>query len=224
MLRCQMKIRLHFALLMVLIMAGCSVSLPKGMKEAKILLDTAVMSGDDRLVPEEFASASDAYRTGSELLVQGKDREAEEAFLLAWQKGEMLAADAAAKRKRLEEQAAQEAARQQELERQRAIEEKARVAEEREREEAKKRAEKAKQKDKPLPAYHTVKRGESLPTIALSPSVYSDSGLWPLIYRANRDQIKDPRAISAGQILRIPRNLSRDDIAEARKYAQDHPL
>jgi nucleoid-associated protein YgaU len=71
---------------------------------------------------------------------------------------------------------------------------------------------------------YTVKRGESLPQISARPMVYGDSTLWPLIYRANRDQIRDPRRLWPGQILRIPRNASRDEMAEARRFAQDKQM
>ena len=209
--------------LLVLVIAGaCATPIPKGMRETKVLLDAAVLAGDDRLLPDEYASADEAYRKANDLLLRGKEGAAEEAFLLAWQKGELLAAEAAAKRQRLEDERAREIARQREAERQKAVEELTRVVEEREREEAKKKSEKARQKEKPLPSHHTVRKGETLPAIALY--VYSDSGLWPLLYRANRDQIKDPKVIHSGQVLRIPRNISRDDVAEARKYALEHPF
>ena len=91
--------------------------------------------------------------------------------------------------------------------------------------ETRKKAEKPRQnKERLQAAYHTVKRGETLPQIAAQPDVYNDHTLWPLIYRANRDQIRDPRQIWPGQVLRIPRNIGRDDIAEARRYGQEKPL
>ncbi len=49
---------------------------------------------------------------------------------------------------------------------------------------------------------HQVKRGESLWTIAAD--VIGDPSLWPAIYRANRDQIKDPQLLYPGQRLTIP--------------------
>jgi nucleoid-associated protein YgaU len=67
-------------------------------------------------------------------------------------------------------------------------------------------------------------RGETLPQIAAQSDVYNDLTVWPLLYRANRDQIRDPGHIWPGQVLRIPRNLSREEIAEARRYSQDKPL
>jgi nucleoid-associated protein YgaU len=79
-------------------------------------------------------------------------------------------------------------------------------------------------REKLLPAYHTVMHGETLPQIAAGPEVYSDQTLWPLLYRANRDQIRDPGHIRPGQVLRIPRIISREEIAEARRYGQEKPI
>ena len=49
---------------------------------------------------------------------------------------------------------------------------------------------------------HVVQPGESLWQIAAA--VAGDPTLWPLLYRANRDQIKDPSLLYPGQRLTIP--------------------
>ncbi len=49
---------------------------------------------------------------------------------------------------------------------------------------------------------HVVRAGESLSTIAKSE--LGDIALWPILYRANRDRIKDPARIYPGQELTIP--------------------
>ena len=49
---------------------------------------------------------------------------------------------------------------------------------------------------------HVVRAGESLSTIARSE--LGDLALWPVLYRANRDRIKDPTRIYPGQELAIP--------------------
>ena len=51
--------------------------------------------------------------------------------------------------------------------------------------------------------------------------VYDDAFLWPLIYKANRDQIKDPKEIFSGQMLMIPRDKSRDEADAARQEARE---
>jgi nucleoid-associated protein YgaU len=49
---------------------------------------------------------------------------------------------------------------------------------------------------------HVVQPGDSLWRIAAV--VTGDPTLWPLLYRANRDQIKDPALLYPGQRLTIP--------------------
>ena len=51
---------------------------------------------------------------------------------------------------------------------------------------------------------HTVESGESLWSIAGQADVYADPYLWPVIYKFNRDQIKDPGHIYPNQVLQIP--------------------
>ena len=50
-------------------------------------------------------------------------------------------------------------------------------------------------------AKHVVKPGETLWQIA---GHLGDPFLWPALYRANRDQIKDPSVLYPGQVLTIP--------------------
>ncbi|MDY0185451.1 MAG: LysM peptidoglycan-binding domain-containing protein [Desulfuromonadaceae bacterium] len=71
---------------------------------------------------------------------------------------------------------------------------------------------------------YTVKDGENLYIIAQHPSVYEDGMLWPLIYRANRDQIKNPRQIYPGQTLSVPRDISESDIEQARSKAKESQI
>ncbi len=69
------------------------------------------------------------------------------------------------------------------------------------------------------PKIYVVKPGDTLPGIAARHEIYNDSYMWPLIYKANRDQIKDPMVIYVGQDLKIPRDISVDEIIEARREA-----
>ena len=39
------------------------------------------------------------------------------------------------------------------------------------------------------------------------------------IYKANRDQIKDPKVVYVGQDLKIPRDITVEEIIEARREA-----
>lgn len=115
------------------------------------------------------------------------------------------------------------------LEKEKAVEQ-ARILElqqrkEAEQAEAKKRAERQKvEREIQLVARHTVKRGETLPQIAALQEVYGDSSLWPLIYKANRDQISDPAVLWPGQVLRIPRNFERGELNDARRFSNEKAI
>lgn len=223
------------AVILVMALSGCSPAIPKWRHDAKMVLDSARLNGAPELFPQEFVSAEKALLDGEALLREDEVEEADSFFLLAWSKGKLLEENLVAEKRRREEESRKKAeAEKLELERQRALlEEQRRLAKEKadavaraEAEaEVKRKAEKARQfKERPLPSYHTVKRGETLPLIAAQVDVYNDPALWPLLYRANRDQIRDPRHIWPGQVLRIPRSVSREDLAEARRYSQEKPI
>jgi nucleoid-associated protein YgaU len=72
-----------------------------------------------------------------------------------------------------------------------------------------------------LVTHIVVVEEETLAAISARKEVYQDSFLWPLIYKANRDQIKDPQQIFPGQILLIPRDKTAEEIAAARQEAKD---
>lgn len=54
---------------------------------------------------------------------------------------------------------------------------------------------------------YVVQKGESLSKISGYEHIYGDTKKWGIIYRANRDQIKDPNIIETGMDLKIPRGL-----------------
>jgi nucleoid-associated protein YgaU len=70
-----------------------------------------------------------------------------------------------------------------------------------------------------LPSIYTVKKGDTLPSVAARHDIYNDSFMWPLIYKANRDQIKDPKVLYGGQELKVPRDMSLEEIIQARREA-----
>ncbi|MBN2297358.1 MAG: LysM peptidoglycan-binding domain-containing protein [Deltaproteobacteria bacterium] len=69
------------------------------------------------------------------------------------------------------------------------------------------------------PTIYVVKKGDTLPSIAARHEIYNDSFMWPLVYKANRDQIKDPKTIYVGQDLKIPREMTMEEMIEARREA-----
>ncbi len=229
-----MKLAVRFiTLLLVISAAACATQPPRFRDEASARLEQLRLEGGERLHPNEYAGTLQAFFKGDALLVANEREEAERYFQLTLLKAELL-------EKTLDEEKARETAARELAEEQRrraehekkALEEaerraKAKAAAEerarREAAEAERRRAKTQKEPQLVPSY-TVRRGESLPLIASRPEVYGDRSLWPLLYRANRDQIRDPRHIWPGQVLRVPRNQGRDDISEARRYAQEHPL
>ncbi|UPU34688.1 DUF4398 domain-containing protein [Geomonas paludis] len=225
-----------FARLIILLLslsaAACATQPPRFRDEAAAKLDQLKLEGGERLRPAEYASVLQAFLKGDAYLMESEQEEADRYFQMTILKGDLLAQEVAAEKARRLAEAARlaEEQRRAELERLARLEEerlvKAQAAEKARREaaEAERRKVRPVAKEPVLVASWTVRRGESLPLIASRPEVYGDRNLWPLIYRANRDQIRDPKHIWPGQVLRVPRNAGRDDFAEARRYAQDHPL
>lgn len=54
---------------------------------------------------------------------------------------------------------------------------------------------------------YKIVKGDWLSKIAQYSFIYGDMSKWPVIYRANRDQIKDPNLIYPDQVIKIPRGL-----------------
>jgi len=77
--------------------------------------------------------------------------------------------------------------------------------------------------EKIYPVTYKVKKGETLIDIAQRREIFNDRYMWPLIYKANRDQMRDPQLVYPGQVLSIPRDLSFEDIIEARKQTKASP-
>lgn len=67
---------------------------------------------------------------------------------------------------------------------------------------------------------YKVVRGDSLWDISAKPVIYNNPYQWPLIYKTNKHQIKDPDLIYPGQNLDIDRNASRAEIDAAVHHAR----
>jgi hypothetical protein len=65
----------------------------------------------------------------------------------------------------------------------------------------------------------TVAAGDTLWKIAERKDVYGSGWLYPLIYKANKDLIKNPNQLDAGLKLTIPRNLSKVEEEVAKEEA-----
>lgn len=172
--------------------------------------------------PSEYRAFLDEYEHGEAIFrVHEDDREADRHYRLAIQKGGLLAASlqrmielqAEEERRKAAERAAR--AEEERLMRE-AAEAELRLREEEQLQAAEEAAQAVSRQQKPARergavstvVSYTVRRGETLPQIAGRPEVYNNSSLWPLIYRANRDQIRDPKRLWPGQVLVIPRGNS----------------
>ncbi|GAB4290140.1 MAG: hypothetical protein Kow0096_03480 [Thiohalomonadaceae bacterium] len=67
---------------------------------------------------------------------------------------------------------------------------------------------------------YEVMRGDSLWRISGKSEIYGNPYQWPLIYKANRDKIKDADLIYPGQMLAIDRAASSADVAAAVNHAK----
>lgn len=68
---------------------------------------------------------------------------------------------------------------------------------------------------------YEVRRGDSLWAISGMSDIYGDPYQWPLIYRANTDQIDDADLIHPGQDLAIEMNPSSSDVDAAVEHARN---
>jgi hypothetical protein len=72
-------------------------------------------------------------------------------------------------------------------------------------------------------ASYVVKKGDSLWKIASKKKVLGDPFAWPLIFKANRDQIQDPDFIDVHEDLSYKKNYSTDELADAKEKAEQTP-
>jgi len=70
---------------------------------------------------------------------------------------------------------------------------------------------------------YVVKPKDCLWVIAGKRSIYGDPFQWPLLFKANRDLIKDPDLIYANQTLKVEEGLTSAEIKRARELADSTP-
>jgi LysM repeat protein len=67
---------------------------------------------------------------------------------------------------------------------------------------------------------YNVVRGDNLWNISSKSVIYGNPYEWPLIFKANRDKIRDADLIEPGQVFAINRNASTSDVDAAVMHAK----
>lgn len=222
-------LRLILLVLVLVALAGCGSHDPVWRMKAQLTL--LQLQGENAAAshPYDYAHVSSTFQQGETLLLEQEEEDkADQQYKLAYQKGLVLKQEVALYKERLKEEARLKAIEERAV---REEEARTRLEVEQKRQQELLEAQKALQKNpksedaaestvrSAQPTSYTVRRGETLPQIAARPELYNDMALWPLIYRANRDQIRDPYQLWPGQTLKIPRNFSREEALEARRQA-----
>ncbi|PKL92653.1 MAG: hypothetical protein CVV21_02530 [Candidatus Goldiibacteriota bacterium HGW-Goldbacteria-1] len=70
---------------------------------------------------------------------------------------------------------------------------------------------------------YVVKKGDTLWDISSMNKIYTDNFQWPLLFKANRDQIEDPDLIEVDQELIVKKDWSKSEVNDARQKAMDTP-
>ena len=202
------------------ILWGCAKPPREELQAARMAVARAYTAGAPSLAPAEYQAASDALSDGERLARQGNYQMAREILPFAETRAQRAILRA---REELSIRELQKVRKQQQAEQA--------VPQESKRPptESTKKAISIPPpvKRKPLPeppppplTRYVVNEGEVLWGIAARNDVYADPLLWPILYKANRDQIKDPRRIYPGQVLSIRRGISNAEAQEARETAR----
>jgi LysM repeat protein len=70
---------------------------------------------------------------------------------------------------------------------------------------------------------YSVSKGDTLWGISGKQEVYGDNFQWPLIFKANRDQIQDPDIIEIGQDLAVSKEFGQNEVSQAIENAKKTP-
>ncbi len=221
--RGQMFQRLLIIVCGLLLLVSCAKPPVKDLDGTRQIVAQAYASGASELAPEQYRIASDALHEAELLILAGRHKKANQRLELARRYGSQALSLATQEKKILFE------AQQRKLEEERARAEAERL----------KAEELAKLTEPPAPKKPVSPRpplrqepepkllnqvevldGEDLAMVAARDEVYGDELLWPLIYKANRDQIKDPRQVFPGQTLIVPRDKTQAEQEEAREEAR----
>jgi nucleoid-associated protein YgaU len=220
-----MHIRWLTILGMAFLLAACAKPPRQELDATEYLVSRAYGFQAPTYAADEYQAAFSALEDGRRLIA-GEDYRAARAALTFARQHALRAYSITETAKARETAAAEtrrkaeeEARLQAEAERRRKAEEEARKVEELRKTEELRRTEESR-----MLTEYRVGNHDTLATIAALVGVYGDPMLWPLIYQANRDQIKDPLHIYTGQILKIPRGLTAGEFDSARLKAREAGL
>jgi nucleoid-associated protein YgaU len=186
----------------ILLLGGCTFAPLLDLQRTHQTMARAQAAGAPELAPTEYASATSALDDAERLIERRKYKLAVEALQLS--RGHARRAIAVSEEVLTRQEVEQKSADQPKDKPRQATKTPRKVV----KPEPQPESAIAKAPLPPLPSRYTVGDGETLWLIAARKEVYGEPLLWPLLYRANRDQIRDPRQIYAGQVLDIPRNIS----------------
>ncbi len=219
MLRCLIFITL------AVLLCSCAKPPHQELEAAEYMIGKAYSMQADEFAPSEYQAARTALDDGREAIQQSDYNDARDSLKFAVQHAERAVVvteevkarrEAEAKERAAAEEAARQAAQLANLA------EKEKVTKP---EVPKPTQPKKKPKPKITPANnYNVGNGETLWTISAQPEVYNEGLLWPLLYQANRDQIKDPRQIFPGQTLSIRRDMNQAELDDARQRARESDI
>ena len=211
------KSTLLLTLIPAFLLVACARPLPIELRAAEQAVADAYHAGASHTAADEYQAAEQSLRQGKKLAKSGKDEEAKKVLLDAIDLGH----EAELTTYRYQLDLAEEHILRLEAQRDVYLQALRKVYDEKGLSEIEIPDSNAKYKPS---ASYRVRSGENLFAIAARRKVYNDSLLWPLIYKANRDQIKDPQQIYPGQILTIPREVSDEEKEEARAIARESKI
>jgi nucleoid-associated protein YgaU len=201
--------------LLVLLASGCAAVPQPELDDARLALATATAAGAPEAASAEYLAAQAAMNKAESLIQLGKYRAAQDLLPFVTAQARQATDQAILMNQERERQRQTlEAAAQQRLKA-------AQLNPPQQSPLASKQVAAAAPRPAAKLTSYTVTSEESLWDIARRESVYADGMLWPMLYKANRDQIKDPRRIYPGQTLAIPRNLTAQELDDARSEARE---
>lgn len=218
-------LRCLFFIITALLLSSCAKPPLQKLDAAEYMVGRAYAKQAAEFAPAEYQAARTALDDARAAMQDSDYGEASDSLDFSLQharRAVVLADEGQAKRLKAEKERAriEEEARLKALEEQK---QKTQVAEKKKPTPQPKKIVKTEPKIMPANDY-AVGDGENLWTISAKPEVYGEGLLWPLLYQANRDQIKDPRQIFPGQSLSIRRDMTEADLEDARQRARESDI